>query len=188
MSTVGFIRIALLAACLPFAHAAEYAIDSTHTYASFEIDHLGFSTQRGQFNRTSGNIEFDPESRSGKIDITIDVASIDTGFALRDDVLRGEDWFNAKAYPAMLFRSHKLVFTEERLTAVEGTLALLGEIRPMRLEITRFKCGLNLANRKRGCGADATGVVKRSEFGLSNGLPFIGDEVRLRIQVEAYQP
>ncbi len=188
VSTVGFIRIALLAACLPLAHAAEYAIDPAHTYAGFEIDHLGFSTQRGQFNRTSGSIEFDPEAKTGRIDITIDVASLDTGFELRDNVLRGEDWFNAKAYPNILFRSEKLVFSNDRLSAIEGTVALLGEIRPMRLEISRFKCGLNLANRKRGCGADATGVLKRSEFGLTNGLPFIGDEVRLHIQVEAYPP
>jgi polyisoprenoid-binding protein YceI len=60
------------------------------------------------------------------------------------------------------------------------------KLRPMRLEVSRFKCGLNLALRKRGCGADAQGVLRRSEFGLQNGLPFIGDDVRLRIQVEAY--
>lgn len=178
----------LLAAGLPLAQAAEYAIDPTHTYASFEIDHLGFSTQRGQFNRSTGSVEFDPEGKVGRIDIRIDAASLDTGFDLRDDVLRGDGWFNVKAFPDILFRSQKLIFTEERLSAVEGTLAMLGEIRPMRLEISRFKCGLNLANRKRGCGADATGSLRRSEFGMNNGQPFIGDEVRLRIQVEAYLP
>ena len=178
----------LLAACLSGTQAAEYAIDPTHTYASFEIDHLGFSTQRGQFNRSSGSIEFDPEGKSGRIDIRIDAASLDTGFDLRDDVLRGDSWFNIKAFPDILFRSQKLLFTEDRLSAVEGTLAMLGEIRPMRLEISRFKCGLNLANRKRGCGADAVGSLRRSEFGMNNGQPFIGDEVRLRIQVEAYLP
>lgn len=178
----------LFAAGLPLAQAAEYAIDPTHTYASFEIDHLGFSTQRGQFNRSSGSVEFDPEGKVGRIDIRIDAASLDTGFDLRDDVLRGEGWFNVKDFPDILFRSQKLVFSEDRLSAVEGTLVMLGETRPMRLEISRFKCGLNLANRKRGCGADATGSLRRSEFGMNNGQPFIGDEVRLRIQVEAYLP
>jgi polyisoprenoid-binding protein YceI len=61
-------------------------------------------------------------------------------------------------------------------------------MRPVRLDVARFKCGLNLAIRKRGCGADATTSFRRSDFGLSNGVPFVGDEVRLRIQVEAYQP
>lgn len=178
----------LLAFCLPAAQAAEYTIDPAHTYASFEIDHLGFSTQRGQFNRSSGIVEFDPDGKTGRIDIRIEAASLNTGFDLRDDVLRGDGWFNVKAFPDILFRSQKLVFTEDRLSAVEGTLAMLGEIRPMRLEISRFKCGLNLANRKRGCGADALGSLRRSEFGMNNGQPFIGDEVRLRIQVEAYLP
>mgnify|MGYP002776376775 CR=1 FL=1 len=172
---------------LPVA-AAEYAIDTSHTYASFEIDHMGFSTQRGQFNRTSGVIDFDSEARSGRIEIRIDATSLDTGFELRDEVLRGESWFNTKAFPDILFRSQKMIFEQEKLIAVEGTLVMLGEAKPMRLEVTRFKCGFNLALRKRGCGADAQGVLRRSDFGLQNGLPFIGDDVRLRIQVEAYLP
>jgi polyisoprenoid-binding protein YceI len=81
-----------------------------------------------------------------------------------------------------------MIFEQEKLIAVEGTLVMLGEVKPMRLEVTRFKCGFNLALRKRGCGADAQGVLRRSDFGLNNGLPFIGDDVRLRIQVEAYLP
>jgi len=181
----------LFAAALPFAPsalAAEYTIDPAHTYASFEIDHLGFSTQRGQFKQSSGTVEFDADEKTGHIDITIDAASLDTGFALRDDVLRSDTWFNVKDFPAIIFRSQKFVFSDDKLTAVEGSLAMLGEIRPMRLEISRFKCGLNLVSRKRGCGADAAGVLRRSEFGLNNGLPFIGNEVRLHIQVEAYLP
>ncbi|WP_162888745.1 YceI family protein [Dechloromonas sp. HYN0024] len=188
MLTKSFIPTLLLAAWLPLAQAEEFAIDPTHTYASFEIDHLGFSTQRGQFNRSSGIVEFDPEGKTGRIDISIDVASLDTGFELRDKVLRGESWFNAKDHPYIFFRSQTLIFTDERLSAVDGILVMLGEVRPLRLDISRFKCGFNLAKRQHGCGADATGVLRRSDFGLSNGLPFIGDEVRLRIQVEAYRP
>ena len=183
-----FLITPLLAFTLTSAQAAEYLIDPTHTYASFEIDHLGFSTQRGQFNRSSGSIEFDPNQQSGRIDIRIDATSLDTGFGLRDDVLRGEEWFDTKSFPDILFRSDKLIFRDDKLSAVEGTLVMRGEMRPLRLEINRFKCGLNLANRKRGCGADAQASLKRSDFGLNNGQPFIGDEVRLRIQVEAYLP
>lgn len=181
--------IPLLLGCLALPVAADmYLIDPSHTYASFEIDHLGFSTQRGQFNRTSGSIDFDAEARTGRIDIRIDAASLNTGFDLRDEVLRGESWFNTQSFPDILFRSQKVIFAQDKPVAVEGTLVMLGEERPMRLEITRFKCGVNLALRKRGCGADAQGVLRRSEFGLQNGLPFIGDDVRLRIQVEAYPP
>ena len=187
MPRPAFLAAALLLLAGPAA-AADYAIDPAHTYAAFEIDHLGFSTQRGLFSRTSGNVQFDPEARSGNIDIRIDAASLNTGFELRDEVLRGESWFNVQSFPDILFRGQRFIFDNEKPVAVEGTLVMLGEARPLRLEITRFKCGLNLAIRKRGCGADAQGSLRRSEFGLSNGLPFIGDEVRLRIQVEAYPP
>lgn len=182
------ILLALFASLALPAGAADYVIDPTHTYANFAIDHLGFSTQHGRFNRSSGRISFDEEARRGSIDISIESASLDTGFELRDEVLRGEAWFNATAYPSILFRAHSFVFEDGRPVAVDGTLTLLGESRPLRLEISRFKCGLNLVLRKRGCGADAQGVLQRSEFGLNNGLPFIGNEVRLHIQVEAYQP
>ena len=178
----------LLLGGLSLAQAAEYVIDPTHTYASFEIDHHGFSLQRGWFTQSSGTIDFDPEARSGRVDIRIAVASLDTGMAKRDEILRGDNWFKAKDYPDILFRSEQLHFSDDKLTAVDGQLVMLGQIRPLRLEIARFKCGLNLATRKRGCGADAYGVLRRSEFGMEQGLPFIGDEVRLRIQVEAYLP
>ncbi|HXE37180.1 MAG TPA: YceI family protein [Azonexus sp.] len=183
---------ALLIACfasLAFPAAAlEYAIDPEHTYASFEIDHLGFSTQRGQFTRSSGTLDFDPEAHSGKVYIRIAAASLTTGLEARDEVLRGADWFNVRDFPDLLFRSQRFVFKEDKLVAVEGTLVMLGVIKPLRLEISRFKCGLNLASRKQVCGADAQGSLRRSEFGLSNGLPFVGDEVRLHIQVEAHLP
>ncbi len=188
MTNLKFLLPALLACLAVPAAAVDYQIDPTHTYANFEIDHMGFSTQRGLFRQTSGQVRFDPEARSGDIEIRIDAASLDTGFGLRDDVLRGADWFNVQSFPDIIFRSQRFIFDEERPVAVEGKLVLLGEIRPLRLEITRFKCGLNLAVGKRGCGADAQGALRRSEFGMQTGLPFIGDEVRLRIQVEAYQP
>jgi polyisoprenoid-binding protein YceI len=170
------------------ATALEYAIDPAHTYASFAVDHLGFSTQRGQFRQSIGTIEFDSEAQRGSVDITIDASSLDTGLVARDDILRGEHWFNVAAFPAIIYRSDRLVFDQDKLIAIDGRLILLGEIRPLRLEITRFKCGLNLANRKRGCGADAQGVLLRSDFGMLNSIPFIGDQVHLLIQVEAYLP
>jgi polyisoprenoid-binding protein YceI len=183
-----FLLLALFASLALPAMAADYVIDPSHTYASFEIDHIGFSTQRGRFNQSTGSVQLDEEARSGSIDISIDAASLDTGFELRDKVLRGESWFNTGDFPYILFRSQSFVFNEQRPVAVDGMLTLLGTSRPMRLEISRFKCGYNLAARKRGCGADAQGVLRRSEFGMQNGIPFIGDEVRLHIQVEAYLP
>ncbi len=174
-----------LVASVP-SFAALYQIDASHTYPLFEIDHLGFSIQRGQFDSTRGTLEYDPTQRIGALDITIDASSLDTGHDERDAILKGAGWFDVARFPTISYRSQKFIFESDRPAAVEGELTLLGITQPVRLEIGRVKCGLNLAARKRGCGADATGVIRRSLFGMRNGLPFVGDEVRLRIQFEAY--
>jgi polyisoprenoid-binding protein YceI len=131
-------------------------------------------------------IEFDPASQTGQIDVQVQTASLDTGYVQRDEILKGADWFDIAQYPVMRYRSQRFVFEGSRLVAAEGELTLHGITRPLRLEVVRFKCGLNLAARKRGCGADATAVLRRSDFGIRTGLPFVGDEVRLLIQIEAY--
>lgn len=168
------------------AQAITYTIDASHTYPVFEIDHLGFSIQRGQFDETSGFIELDESSQSGRIEVQISAASLDSGHAQRDEILKGPDWFNAAQYPLMTYQGSRLQFQNGRLSHVEGELTLRGVSRPVRLDIVRYKCGLNLAARKRGCGADAVAILKRSDFGMRTGLPFVGDEVRLLIQIEAY--
>ena len=168
------------------AVAATYVIDASHTYPVFEIDHLGFSIQRGQFDEISGIIEVDETAQTGRVDVSINVASLDSGHAQRDEILTGTEWFDAARHPQMTYRSSRLVFTSNRLSQVEGELTLRGITRPVKLDIVRYKCGLNLAARKRGCGADAVATLKRSEFGMTKGLPFVGDEVRLLIQIEAY--
>jgi polyisoprenoid-binding protein YceI len=170
------------------AWCATYVIDSEHTHPGFEIDHLGFSTQRGQFDKTTGAVEMDELAQTGRMEIHIDAASLNTGLEKRDDVLKGNDWFQVERHPEMIYRSDHFVFANNQPVAVEGFLTMLGQTHPLRLEITRFKCGLNLAVMKRGCGADAQARLLRSDFGMRSGLPFVGDEVRLNIQVEAYLP
>ncbi len=168
------------------ATAASYIIDNSHTYTVFEIDHLGFSIQRGQFDETSGIVELDEMAQTGRIEVNINVASIDSGHAKRDENLKGAEWFDAARHPQMRYRSSRLLFNNGRLAQVEGELTLRGVTRPVRLDIVRYKCGLNLAVRKRGCGADAVAMLKRSDFGMIKSLPFVGDDVRLLIQIEAY--
>lgn len=179
------VMLALLASSS--AWAANYVFDPTHTYPMFEIDHLGFSTQRGQFDAVRGTLDYDPVQRAGSLEVVIDANSLDSGNEERDAILKGAGWFDVGRFPTITYRGQKLLFEGDRPIAVEGELTMLGVTQPMRLEFARVKCGLNLAARKLGCGADATGVLRRSQFGMRSGLPFVGDEVRLRIQAEAYQ-
>ncbi len=171
--------------CAP-VWAATYQLDPSHTFSRFEIDHLWFFTQRGQFDRAHGTLEYDVEQHTGSLEVVIDAGSLDTENDERDAVLKGPSWFDVSRYPTITFRSQRFIFEQEQLAAIEGELTMLGVTLPMRLEIARIKCGLNMVSRKRSCAADASGTLQRSRFGMQTGLPYVGDEVRLRIQTEAY--
>ena len=169
------------------AAPAGYTIDPNHTFPVFEVDHLGFSTQRGRFNKTSGRITLDTAARQGSVDVTIDVASIDMGFAKWNDNMRGENYFNTDAHPTITFKADRLMFDGERPVSAEGSLTMLGVTRPVTLTINRFRCAPHPLNKRETCGADVVATLKRSEFGMTKYIPSVGDDVRLLIAVEAFR-
>ncbi len=183
--------LAALAIALPLsapAFAADsYTVDPGHTYPSFELNHLGFSIQRGSFDKSAGKITLDTAAKSGSIDITIDTASINTGHGKRDDHLRSEDFFNVAKFPTMTFKSTKLKFNGDKVVGADGELTLLGVTKPVSLNVDWFVCGTHPINKKAVCGANATTTLKRSEFGLAAYVPAVGDEVKIAIQVEAFK-
>ena len=178
---------ATLAAALaaPALATDAYSVDPHHTYPTFEVRHLGFSTQRGRFNKTSGRIVLDRQAKTGSVDIVIDAASVDTGLDKLEEHLRGEEFFNAAKFPTLTFKSKAVKFSGDKPASVEGDFTMLGVTRPLTLTINAFNCGVHPLNRKEVCGADAAGVIKRSEFGMTKHVPGVGDEVKLVIQVEA---
>ncbi len=189
-------RIALATVALPvlwtiharaLAAPITYAVDPKHTYAVFEIDHLGLSTARGTFDRTSGTIMLDTERKIGQIDIVIDTASIDTGLAKRDEHLRAPEFFNVDQYPTMTFASNTVVFDGVRPVRADGQLTMLGRTLPVSLQITRFACGEHPIHKKPACGADAETRIRRSNWGMTTYVPTIGDEVTIHIGVEAFR-
>ncbi|KAB2966860.1 YceI family protein [Zoogloea sp.] len=181
--------LALLAVCAAPALAAPagYTIDSNHTFPLFETDHLGFSTQRGRFNKTSGKIVLDTAARKGSVEVSIDATSIDMGFAKWNENMRGEGFFNTAEFPVISFKSEQLRFEGDKPVAAEGTLTLLGVSRPVTLTLARFHCAPHPLNKRETCGADITARIKRSEFGMTKNIPSVSDEVRLLIAVEAFR-
>lgn len=165
--------------------ADSYTVDPRHTFPGFEINHLGFSIQRGRFDRTSGRISLDPDAGTGKIDIVIDAASISTGLPALEEHLRGKDFFDVARFPSLNFSSSKLAFAQNRLTGVDGELTLHGITRPVHLAVDHFYCGLNPIAMKNVCGANATTTLKRSDFGIDKYAPLLADEVKIVIQIEA---
>lgn len=179
---------ALLLLAMPlsaFSAAEYYRIDPTHTYPHFAIDHLGFSTLYGRFDQTTGKLVIDQENGNGSIDIHIASVSITTGYSKRDEHLRSPDFLNVMEYPDITFQSRNVRFNGKEQAVVEGDLTLLGVERPVKLQVTRIRCGKNPMTRKDTCGFDAHTEIKRSDFGSKYGIPGIGDNMKLWFQVEA---
>lgn len=174
------------AASTAAAAPATYTLDPTHTFPSFEADHMGISYWRGKFDASSGKVVLDREAKSGSVDVTIDLASIDFGMDKLDEWARGKDLFDVAKYPKATYKGRLGHFVDGKPTEVVGTLDLHGVQKPLTLAIGRFKCIPHPIHKRELCGADATGSFDRAAFGLDAGKDYGFDmQVALRIQVEA---
>ena len=167
------------------AQPATYAVDPTHTFVTWEALHFGTSTSRGRFDKKEGTIEFDRASKSGKIDITIDMGSINTGVAPFDSHLKSKDFFDVANHPTARFVASGLVFDGNNVSQVAGTLTMFGKTGPVVLKASRFNCYMHPFVKREACGGDFETTVQRSQWGSTYGLPGIPDNVRLLVQVEA---
>jgi polyisoprenoid-binding protein YceI len=182
--TLAGTSLALAAAMPAWAAAENFDLDAQHTYPSFEIMHLGFSEMRGSFFSTSGSMVYDQEKRIGSVAVTIDAASIATGFAKRDEHLRSKDFFNVEKYPMLSYRSDTFELDPDKAVPVTGTLTMLGVSKPVTLDVRPTRCGQRM-DHNYVCGALVSGTIKRSDWGLNAFVPYVGDDVKLHIEVEA---
>ena len=175
----------LAAASLAQAESVTYAVEPMHTYVTFEVRHFGTSTNRGRFDKKEGSITLDRAAKTGRADITIDTASISSGLPLFDGHLRGDNFLRVKEFPTAKFVGDKFSFDGDKVSAVTGTLPLLGKTQPITLNATHFNCYDNPMLKREVCGGDFEATLQRSAFGMSYGLPGIPDSVKLVIQIEA---
>jgi len=183
----------LLLAAVPCAAVAtdSYTLDPYHTFPTFTVDHLGVSTIFGRFNKTSGKFTIDRAAKTGAVEIAVETATVDTGDAdkgsrprSRDEHLRSADFFNAAEFPKMTFKSTSVFFSADNPSTIDGNLTLLGVTKPLKLTLERFKCNPASGTSKERCGGNATGKIKRSDFGMKTGLPAVGDDIALNIEFE----
>lgn len=187
MSFRGGCMVALMLAggeAVSVCAAERFLLDATHTFPSFEIRHQGVSLMRGKFNRTQGRAVLAPDGGEDQIDVTVDAASVDTGLDDLNQKLRSPMFFNTQRFPEIRFVSGQIEYRDGKPVSVRGNLTLLGETRPVALEVREFACTAQFLTRKHLCGADVHVLIKRSDFGMNFGIPLIGDEVRLAIEVE----
>lgn len=178
----------LLACGAALAAPESYTIDSSHTYPSFKAAHIGaISFWRGKIDKNSGAVVLDRAAKTGSIEILMDMTSIDFGLDKMNEHAKKEDFFDVAKYPTATYKSTKLTFSGDTLTAVDGDLTLHGVTKPVRLTVNQFKCIPHPFYKREVCGADASAVIDRTDFGVSYGVgKAIPDgKVTLEIQVEA---
>ncbi|HNB05482.1 MAG: YceI family protein [Thauera sp.] len=189
-------RIARLTAALLVSAAAAspalaapqtYVVDGTHTFPSFSYSHFGLSTQLSKFDKTTGTVTLDKEAKTGAVDITIDMKSVNTGYETFDGHIQGEDFLDTAKYPTATFKSTKVSFDGDKPATIDGELTIKGVTKPVTLKVSHFTTMPHPMLKKDTIGANASTVIKRSEFNAGKYAPHVGDDVTITVSLEAIQ-
>ncbi len=177
--------ITLLLFCSPIIFAQNYTLEPVHTQILFFCDHLGFSNSQGEFLEFDGTFMFDPEQvEASTAEVTIQTASINMDNHKWDDHMKNEDFFAVEKFPTMTFKSTKVESISANQMNVHGELTILDQTHPVTLAVTHNKSGVHPFSGKFIAGFSATTTIKRSTYGMTYGLPALGDEVEIRLEVE----
>ena len=168
------------------AQAPNFAIDPLHTFVNYENGHYGTTTNRGRFSIGDGTLYFDRAAGTGKVEVVIDIGSVNTGVAFLNRQIQGKDFFNVADFPTATFVSDRFVFAGDKVSEVHGKLTLKGQTHPVVLKATKFNCYVNPLLKREVCGGDFETRIQRSQWGVLWGLQFgFEDDVKLIIQIEA---
>ena len=185
-SLIALAAVATLIAGTAQAESASYAIDPTHTFATFEISHFGASVNRGRFDKKEGSVKFDRAGKVGQVQLTIDATSINTGTAAFDKHLQSADLFDTAKHPTIVFSADKFSFKGDNVSEVTGSLTLLGKTQPVTLKANQFTCYQSPMLKREVCGGDFETTIDRTAFGMNYGVDWgFSKNVRLVVQVEA---
>jgi polyisoprenoid-binding protein YceI len=193
--TTALARAALLMlALLPGAARAApltYTLDPAHSWVQFELLHFGTSTIRGRFGPLQGSVTLDPQAGSGDIGLRIAIATLSTGLRIFDARILQDDLLDSGRWPEAYFVASRLRFEQDRLAEVRGEFTLRGVGQPLTLKALRYGCRVPAAAERLAaseiCGGDFEAEFQRTDFGITFGLPFIGNRVRLQVQVEGHR-
>lgn len=176
-----------IAISAPAFSADTYTIDPEYTIPVFEVGHLGFTTQRGRFDKTAGKVVLDFPAKKGSVEFTIFTNSLDMGSRAWTIHVSSEGLFNVEKYPTMTFKSDKLLFDNGKVVAAEGQFTLLGITKPLKVTVNRFTCAPNPLNKRHMCAGDIVATIKRSDFGMTKYIPTVSDDIQISVPVEAYK-
>jgi polyisoprenoid-binding protein YceI len=159
-----------------------YNVDPNHTRIVFSVVHMGFTDYFGQFNGASGKLDLNPANPAAStVSVSIPTASVDTSNSILNNELKSPQWFDAAQFPSITFTTTKVKPTGPDTAELTGDLTFHGVTHPVVLEAKFNAAGPNPLNRRYTVGFNATGHLKRSEFGVKTYVPMIGDDVTLII-------
>jgi polyisoprenoid-binding protein YceI len=162
--------------------AGTYKVESYHTQVGFSLSHFGFTSYTGLFSGATGSLRLDPANPgSSKLEVTIPVESILTTVPKLTDELKGDKWFDAAKFPQATFTSTSVAVGANGDAVIEGKLTLHGVTKPIVLHAHLMGAGVNPIDKAYTVGFQASGTLKRSDFGVSLYAPALGDEVQLSI-------
>lgn len=168
-----------------FAALDHYEFDKQHTHICFYISHMGFSEMMGIFTSYDGSFQFDPAApEKSVIDVTLHPSGIRTSSEMLDHHLQGEKWFNTAKYPDIHFVSQSVKTTGEHTGDVTGNVTMLGVTKPVVLHVHFNKADYQPITNLFVAGFNADATLTRSDFGMKEGIPLVGDEVRIEISTE----
>ena len=179
------LALVTLAAGSAMAAPVTYTVDGSHTFPRFSYSHFGYSTQLSSFGKTTGTVVFDAQAKTGAVDIVIDTTTVNTGFADFNGHIQGEDFLDTAKFPKATFKSTKVVFEGDKPASIEGQLTIKGVTKPVTLTVTSFQAMPHPMMKVPALGANAFVTIKRSEYNAGKYAPYVGDEVRIDIAIEA---
>ena len=164
--------------------ADTYVVDPIHSPLIFKIKHLGVSNFYGRFNEVTGTFTVDEKNpAASSVEINIKTESVDTNNPERNTHLKSPDFFNAKEFPVITFKSKKIKETAKDNYEVTGDLTLHGVTKPLAVKLTRIGTGKDPWGGFR-MGFESTFTIKRSDFDMKFMADLVGDEVQLMLSIE----
>lgn len=185
-SILSIAAAAALTAGAVHAEPATYAIDPTHTFATFEISHFGASVNRARFDKKEGSVQLDKAAKTGKVELTLHIDSVNTGTEAFDKHLANAEIFDAAQFPTAKFVGDKFTFKGDKVTAVSGNMTIKGKTQPVTFKAKQFACYDNPMLKREVCGGDFETTIDRTAFGVNYGVDYgFPKMVRIVAQIEA---
>jgi polyisoprenoid-binding protein YceI len=191
---VSVFGLAIIISPMLRAQPVTWRIDPSHSSAQFSVRHMMISTVRGQFGGVKGTVVYDPKNPAAStVEATIDVTTINTGQAKRDSDLKSEDFFDAKRYPEMKFKSKNIEIAGPGKLKVTGDLTINAITRPVVLDVDGPTPPIRDPQGREKVGVNATTKVSRKEFGIlynpimEGGGVTVSDEVSIVLEIELFR-